>query len=46
MGNTVNEAIQMTEQDITIEQAIEFVKEYIAKTGKTQAAVAQELGIS
>lgn len=46
MGNTVNEAMQMTEQDITIEQAIEFVKEYIAKTGKTQAAVAQELGIS
>ncbi len=46
MGNTVNEAMQITEQDITIEQAIEFVKEYIAKTGKTQAAVAQELGIS
>lgn len=46
MGNTVNETMQMTEQDITIEQAIEFVKEYIAKTGKTQAAVAQELGIS
>lgn len=46
MGNTVNETMQMAEQDITIEQAIEFVKEYIAKTGKTQAAVAQELGIS
>lgn len=46
MENAVREAVGAAEQEITIEQAIEFVKEYIAKTGKTQAAVAQELGIS
>lgn len=46
MGNTGNETMQITEQEISIEQAIEFVKEYIGRTGKTQAAVAQELGIS
>lgn len=46
MENTVMESVVIEGQEITIEQAIGFVKEYIAKTGKTQAAVAQELGIS
>lgn len=41
-----NAAVYGTEMELTEKQAIEFVKEYIKKTGKTQAAVAQELGIS
>lgn len=41
-----NVAVNGNEMELTEKQAIEFVKEYIKKTGKTQAAVAQELGIS
>lgn len=35
-----------TDMELTVEQAQEFLKSYIEKTGKTQSAVAQELGIS
>lgn len=34
------------EMEMTIEQAVQFLKSYITRTGKTQTAVAQELGIS
>lgn len=33
-------------EELTTEQAIDWMKKYIADTGKTQTAVAQELGIS
>lgn len=38
--------VAVTNEELTVEQAIEFTRDYIKKTGKTQAAVAQELGIS
>ena len=45
---TENNVLQPNEADmeLTVEQAQEFLKNYIEKTGKTQSAVAQELGIS
>ncbi len=46
MENIKNEALQEAEQSVTVEQAIELIKDYIGRTGKTQTAVAKELGIS
>ena len=34
------------EIEMTIEQAVQFLKSYITRTGKTQTAVAKDLGIS